>query len=593
MFSDNINKVPRSILDQDVNRNNISGSDVFLFPKVQGVGDTIPSKLQTSYSSKLIDVISLGTIQEQDSEFDLTNSVNSRLSTSANKSRVYRHERGPLVAEIDNMKTLYATGNDPDNIKGLTVFETEPFDSKLDIYYETSTTGLVTDLNWALQLAPPASAPEEESIEFQGTPNVLTKSFIESKTTGSLGTVVATAGTGGNTLVYELLNLWSYNGVGRDDFKNRVSLNSSTGVLSLSSGVATGTGFAHRNTDYDKYDVVLKVSEYDGKDYTGSSIRTLQLQVTNDNPSIQLYNSSGTLASSSRTAEVNFYERFNVKLDNGYTHSGAAENGGTDSVEKYRGLTYAITFPSITNTQLRTWAERSFKVEQKANGKIDVVTTWVWEINENWSQEPLNIETPQGLTKQDFFDLLPAERTMTITVSDNASTPLTSTATLQIDEAIPLLKMNSIYIANSGELDPDTKPGSGRKSIEFNRGAFIGRGKILQEVNILKPRKGNAIYFGRDEKKASEISYAFTGRDIFIIYNYTKLGYDGKQAYYDIAVVSNGVNSVDSSFLDSYILYTDTILVADGETAAEKIVHFGDVQWPTKALSAGNKLFNF
>jgi hypothetical protein len=497
------------------------------------------------------------------------------------------------VAEIENLATFYGALTAPSHMRGLSVFETEPFDSKLDIYYETSTTGLVTDLNWGLQLAPPASAPEEESIEFQGTPNVLTKSFIESKTTGSLGTVVATAGTGGNTLVYELLNLWSYNSVGRDDFKNRVSLNSSTGVLSLSSGVATGTGFAHRNSDYDKYDVVLKVSEYAGKDYAGSSIRTLQLNVTNADPSVQLYNSSGALASSSRSASVKFHERFNVKLDNGYTHSGAAENGGTDSVEKYRGLTYAVTFPSIANTQLRTWAERSFKVKQKANGKIDVVTTYVWEINENWSQEPLNIETPQGLTKQDFFDLSDAHRTMTITVSDNAATPGTNTATLQVDEAIPLFKMNNIYRANSGELDPDTKPGSGRKSIEFNKTAFIGRGKNLQEVNILKPRKGNAIYFDRKKLKASEISYAFTGRDIFIIYNYTKLGYDGKQAYYDIAVVSNGVNSVDSSFLDSYVLYTDTILVADGETAAEKIVHFGDVQWPTKTLSAGNKLFNF
>jgi len=594
LFSDNINKVPRSILDQDVNRNNISGSDVFLFPKVQSLNaGSKASKLQTSYSSKLIDVISLGTIQEQDSEYDLTNSSASLLSTSGNVSLVYKSERGPLVAEIENLATFYGALTSPTHLRGLSVFETEPFDSKLDIYYETSTTGLVTDLNWGLQLAPPASAPEEESIEFQGTPNVLTKSFIESKTTGSLGTVVATAGTGGNTLVYELLNLWSYNGVGRDDFKNKVSLNSSTGVLSLSGVVASGTGFAHRNSDYDKYDVVLKVSEYAGKDYAGSSIRTLQLNVTNADPSVQLYNSSGVLGSTSRSASVNFYERFGVKLDNSYTHSGAAENGGTDSVEKYRGLTYAITFPNITNTQLKTWAERSFKVKQKANGKIDVVTTYVWEINDNWSQEPLNIENPQGQNKQTFFDLLPAERTMTITVSDNAATPGTNTATLQVDEATPLLKMNNIYIANKGELDPDTKPRSGRKSIEFNRSAFIGRGKNTQEVNILKPRKGNAIYFGRDEKKASEIEYAFGSRDILIIYNYTKLGYDGKEAYYDIAVVSNGVNSVDSSFLDSYVLYTDTILVADGQTAAERIVHFGDTQWPTKALSGSNKLFNF
>ena len=584
LFSDNINKVPRSILDQDINRNNISGSDVFLFPKVQSLNaGSKASKLQTSYSSKLIDVISLGTIQEQDSEYDLTNSTPSLLSTSGNLSLVYKNERGPLVAEIENLATFYGGLTSPTHLRGLSVFETEPFDSKLDIYYETSTTGLVTDLNWSLQLAPPLSAPEEDSIQFQG--GSLIKSFNENAASGTvIGTVEATPGDAGHTLVYELLNLWSYNGISRDDFKNRVSLNTSNRELTLASGVDTGTGFAHRNSDYDKYDVVLKVSEYDGKDYTGSSIRTLQIQVNNSAPSIQLYNSSGTLASSSRSASVDFYERFDVKLDNGYTHSGAAENGGTDSVEKYRGLTYAVTFPSITNTRLRTWAERSFKVRQKANGKIDVVTTYVWEINENWNEEPLNIEGAGNLTKQNFFNLLPAERTMTITVSDNAATPATNTATLQVDEGTPLLEMNDVYRFNQEIKGVD----------QLKSKAYISRGISIKELDILKPKVGNIIYANRKKRSWNDRYTNYNSKSAkIILYKYLKLGYDGKEAVYDYIVISNGENTeTATTYPDSSVLATGSILVNDGETVNSQVLDFGKNIWIQNPLSGGQALFD-
>jgi len=600
LFSDNINKVPRSILDQDINRNNISGSDVFLFPKVQGDGDTKPSKLQTSYSSKLIDVISLGTIQEQDSEFDLTNGVNSRLSTLSNKSRVYKHERGPLVAEIDNMKTLYATGNNPDNIKGLTVFETEPFDSKLDIYYETSTTGLVTDLNWALQLAPPASAPEEDSIQFQG--GSLTKSFNENAASGTvIGTVEATPGDASNTLVYELLNLWSYNGVGRDDFKNRVSLNTSNRELTLASGVDAGTGFAHRNSDYDKYDVVLKVSEYDGKDYTGSSIRTLQIQVNNSAPSIQLYDDDGVLNQFEGTAKIGFYQKYGIKLDNGYRHSGLAENGGTDNVEKYRGLTYEITFPNIANTALRTWAERSFEVEQRAGGKIDILTTWVWEINENWNQSPLNIAGAGDpkLTKQSFFDLLPAQRTMTITVSDNAATPLTNTVDLEVNEAVSLLKINDVYTFRVKEHENILS----NISINFDTDIFISRGTSVNELDAANPQVGNIVYIKKGNPNKGEAPTKFSvnqgdgagsypGNDLFVVYRYAKIGNEIESVYNYMVIAEHERTISGVTYAESSILDVGTIEVPSSSKAYLKFIEFGDDIWLDNSLSENNKLFD-
>jgi hypothetical protein len=551
LFSDNINKVPRSILDQDINRDYISGSDIFLFPKVQGSGDSKDSKLQISYSSRLIDVISLGTIQEQDSEFDLTDSSPSRLSTSTNQSRVYKYDRGPLVAEIDNMKVLYSTGNNPDNIKGLTVFETEPFDSKLDIYYETSTTGLVTDLNWGLQLAPPASAPEESSILFSG--DVLIKNFLESKTGGTIGTVIATSGSASNTLFYELLNLWSYSATGRDDFKNRVLLNKSTGVLTINSAtINDGTGFAHRNSGYDKYDLVVKVSEYDGKDYVGSCIRTLQLQVTNDTPDVYVYAPDGTPDFDDFiTAEVNFYERFNVTLDNGYKNTGGFNNGGTDEVENVNGMTFAVTFPNITNLALKEYAEKAFEVKMLVGGKFDVRTTWVYEFYDNFDKEPLNINDAEGLTKQDFFRLSDAERRMTVTGTDNAVSPLSDTVLIRVNEAIALVKMLEIRLY---------------ASLTKVRTAQLARGTSTITLDPLKPQVGNIVYKDAEFNKfAGSDLHVTTTKNLWVCYNYTKMGYNGYESKYDYFILDKDT---------SEIISLGTIVILTGNTATTAITNF-------------------
>ena len=605
LFSDNINKVPRSILDQDINRNNISGSDVLLFPKVQAPGSgSFNSKLQTTYSSKLIDVISLGTIQEQDSEYDLTNSTESLLSTQGNVSLVYKSERGPLVAEIENLATFYGGLTNPNHLRGLSVFETEPFDSKLDVYYETSTTGLVTDLNWALKLAPVTSAPLESSILINSITSV---SFAENEASGYLiGTISATAGSGANTLVFELLHLFSYAGDSDgNDFKNRVSLNASNRQLTLATGVDAGTGFAHRNSGHDKYDLVIKVSEYNGVNYTGSSIRTLQLQVTNAAPSIQLYNKNGVLGvSPARTASVSYYERFNVKLNNGYKDNGLVDNGGTDNIEKYHGLTYAITFPNIANTALRTWAERSFKVEQKTGGKIDVLTTPVWEINGDWDERLKSpIEGARGLNKQDFFDLIDADRTMTITISDNAATPLTATANLQIDEGTPLEKMNGLYAYNVKKTTiPPIYGGATRiilrnKSVQFNRTGFLGRGISTAGLDPSKPRVGNVLYANRKERKWYDMTGNFddfANKDRFVVYGYANIGGNNIQSVYDYMVISKGENTETSTtYPASSVLEVGTLEVSKGETAAEVFTKFGDEIWPTRTLSGGSKLFNY
>ena len=187
LTGDNINKVPRSVKDIDEFKDGVAGSEVQLYPKVVQINDNIGS----SFNSKMgvdgqeyIDVMSIGDAKSQ-GLFSKSNAKNGPYADGAlvprnlqDKDRVYAFiqdfEKNPTVAEIPNLDNekvnvrgefqsndgTMAVLRSADNLqsdspfgypntkdKGLTVFETKPFESNLDIYYETATCGLVADLN--------------------------------------------------------------------------------------------------------------------------------------------------------------------------------------------------------------------------------------------------------------------------------------------------------------------------------------------------------------------------------------------------------------------------------------------------------------
>ena len=185
LTGDNINKVPRSVKDIDEFKDGVAGSEVQLYPKVVQINTANASN---HFDSKMgvdgqeyIDVISIGDAKSQ-GLFSKSNAKNGPYADGAlvprnlqDKDRVYAFlqdfEKNPTVAEIPNLdnETVNVTGEftsssdiirTADNLvsdspfgypnvkdKGLTVFETKPFESNLDIYYETATCGLVADLN--------------------------------------------------------------------------------------------------------------------------------------------------------------------------------------------------------------------------------------------------------------------------------------------------------------------------------------------------------------------------------------------------------------------------------------------------------------
>ena len=128
---DNVNKVPRDVTDVS-RETGIAGSEARLYPKV------INHNTSTEFASlmsngDLFDVLEIGTATEFG--FDVSSSITSLVD----------EDKGLLLAKLPAAQTNFpAVGSRQGRIA---VFETEPFNSKLDIFYETSTAGLISDLN--------------------------------------------------------------------------------------------------------------------------------------------------------------------------------------------------------------------------------------------------------------------------------------------------------------------------------------------------------------------------------------------------------------------------------------------------------------
>ena len=164
LHGDNVNKVPRDLTD--VNKDtDIAGSNVRLYPKVINT-NTASSGTRVNYlsSGDLFDVMEIGTVTDfgydvgeaaQMTAFGplfFSNYLQPGATSNTIASLATNHLLGKFsVSDIiqtdaagEEIPVLYS------KMGKLAVFETEPFNSKLDIFYETSTAGLVSDLNTSI-----------------------------------------------------------------------------------------------------------------------------------------------------------------------------------------------------------------------------------------------------------------------------------------------------------------------------------------------------------------------------------------------------------------------------------------------------------
>ena len=286
LHGDNVNKVPR-LTSNDVVSSGVSPSSILLYSKVSNRrSDVGPSPEDTNINDP-IKVISIGTVDEH-SLLDDSN-------PPAPLSWLYQAEKGHLVAEMPYDRDLGVEINsdgevvedesngqappeptDPQNpddkTAGLGIFETEPFRSVLDIFWETSSTGLVRDLNNLVK-----NGEEGDSL---GYPSLAGSTFSESDSAGTSLMQVEATNTTTNPLSFELLSV--KNGKNEDVKANfsitEIPENSQDFFL-----VLTSNPFAFRwDSDYNTFNLSIKVT--DTVTEASKTTSTSVLNLTNDDP---------------------------------------------------------------------------------------------------------------------------------------------------------------------------------------------------------------------------------------------------------------------------------------------------------------------
>ncbi len=167
LVSDNINKVPRNLQDVGPLENQFT-SDVTWFPRVENIAPfiTAPTTNQLILN-KQVDPLSsadkvelIGTID--DAFPDVTEWNNTTIPIplgELNTNAIYNYDQRPYIAKISTRKGVgidvddydppsSGSGNYPYSANmGLAVYETSPTISQLELFYETSTSGLISTIN--------------------------------------------------------------------------------------------------------------------------------------------------------------------------------------------------------------------------------------------------------------------------------------------------------------------------------------------------------------------------------------------------------------------------------------------------------------
>jgi len=160
LVNDNINKVPRDLSEVGPLQKQFRSS-VILIGRVQNTEyiTTSTNKIgnRQFYPGSNTDVTS--SIEDLNTMFD-TSSIGDAITDPKNPYfPFFKSESNPLIAQITttqdfglpNLAVAGTTNFQP--IQNLTVFETEPDLSRLDFYFETSTSGLISELNLDINLA--------------------------------------------------------------------------------------------------------------------------------------------------------------------------------------------------------------------------------------------------------------------------------------------------------------------------------------------------------------------------------------------------------------------------------------------------------
>ena len=156
LLNDNINKIPRDLTEVGPDQKQYRSS-VELFGRVENLLDTVAPYYATNkqyYPARKADIAST-IASSSDLNFLPTNSTDNVNGTASNN--FYQLSTTPIIARISTVNKIGVIASDllaaappvaADTMNPfLSVYETAPFVSLLDIFWETSSSGLISDLN--------------------------------------------------------------------------------------------------------------------------------------------------------------------------------------------------------------------------------------------------------------------------------------------------------------------------------------------------------------------------------------------------------------------------------------------------------------
>ncbi len=155
LINDNINKVPRDLSEVGPEQRQFRSS-VQLFGIVENTQpiSSSTSSVQYNFNSKSFTVNSIATASD-------LNMALSDLSASGDQN-FYQLDTNPLIARMSTSQAIGAVSTNTaatSMLPQLAVLETEAVESALDIYWETTTTGLVENLNLEVKQASGNTTP--------------------------------------------------------------------------------------------------------------------------------------------------------------------------------------------------------------------------------------------------------------------------------------------------------------------------------------------------------------------------------------------------------------------------------------------------
>ena len=370
LVSDNINKLPRNLQEVGPLQNQFT-SDERVFPRVTNTIQVTSSGVtyrntQFSPSSSADDIELIGTTKDVFPEITFDTTVT---AGTGNPFCIYDFDTNPYISKISTQQAIGVTEvnftspsgtYDYPVVMGLAVLETSPFVSQLELFYEATTTGLISDINYGVQ---------NTTGGINGISISANQSFNEDAASGSRVTPDFFPTSGGviNTLYNAtLISVFNYS-YGTSNLNNtNYGLSNLDQRFSLQPGSATGS-YKIQTEDTFYAGSISEVgadADYNGKylatvRFTLGSVsvdQTIVMQLVNSNPTIQ------TVPSPNPTGSINGETIFTVNSSpKGFNGSatnpattGAPTNANWSIFQPSNGFGWSIqsiTTTSPTNVQ--------------------------------------------------------------------------------------------------------------------------------------------------------------------------------------------------------------------------------------------------